>query len=175
MAITLRPAKATDYTDVLRLNENAVPNVNSISENTLRHLHEQSYLFYVAQDSAGLAGFLLALSETASYDSPNFRYFKNRYPQFAYVDRIVVSENHRRLGVGQKLYSTLFEEAYVSKPLITCEVNLVPENSVSMIFHEKLGFREVGQQETEQGDKRVSLLARPKALLKTAPLRRQSG
>ncbi len=158
MTITIHTARTTDYTDVLMLNEDAVPNVNSISEPTLEHLHGQSCFFRVARDSTDLAGFLLALPESASYESPNFAYFKDRYPQFAYVDRIVVSEGYRRRGVGLKLYSALFEEVRDNKPLVACEVNLIPANPGSLQFHEDLGFREVGQQETEGGSKRVSLL-----------------
>ncbi len=157
MTITIHTARTTDYTEVLMLNEGAVPNVNSISEPTLENLHGQSCFFCVARDSADLAGFLLALPESASYESPNFAYFKDRYPQFAYVDRIVVSEDYRRRGVGLKLYSALFEEVR-DKPLVACEVNLIPANPGSLQFHENLGFREVGQQETDSGSKRVSLL-----------------
>ncbi|MCZ6617304.1 MAG: GNAT family N-acetyltransferase [Gammaproteobacteria bacterium] len=161
MTIRIATAGPADYPAVLELNEGAVPNVNSISESTLKNLDEQSRFFCLARDSANLAGFLLALPESASYDSPNFRYFKDRYPRFTYVDRIVVSEDHRRRGVGRKLYSALFEEVRHSTPMVTCEVNLIPPNPDSLQFHENLGFREVGQQESERGSKRVSLLICP--------------
>ena len=42
---------------------------------------------------------------------------------------------------------------------ITCEVNTRPANPDSMAFHERLGFREVGRQQTEGGAKEVALLA----------------
>ena len=158
--ITLRAARTTDYAAVLKLNEDAVPNVNSISERSLENLHGQSCFFCLAQDSAKLAGFLLALPESASYESLNFRYFKDRFPQFAYVDRIVVSEDYRGRGVGRKLYSALFEKARNKTRLVTCEVNLIPPNPDSLRFHENLGFQEVGQQETDGGRKRVALLTR---------------
>ncbi|NNE42793.1 MAG: GNAT family N-acetyltransferase, partial [Gemmatimonadetes bacterium] len=43
-------------------------------------------------------------------------------------------------------------------PMITCEVNTRPRNDGSLRFHARLGFREVGTQETEGGAKAVSLL-----------------
>ena len=42
--------------------------------------------------------------------------------------------------------------------MLFCEVNVRPRNDVSLDFHASLGFREVGQQDTD-GGKRVSLLA----------------
>lgn len=160
MTITIRAARSADYTAVLKLNEDAVPNVNSISEQSLENLHGQSFLFCLAEDSANLAGFLLALPESASYESLNFRYFKDHFPQFTYVDRVVVSEDYRGRGVGRKLYSALFEKVRNNTRLVTCEVNLIPPNPRSLRFHENLGFQEVGQQETDSGRKRVALLTR---------------
>lgn len=161
MTITIHEARPTDYVAVLKLNEDAVPNVNSISTRTLEYLHAQSCLFCLAMDSSNLAGFLLALPESATYESPNFRFFKDQYPHFAYVDRIVVSPDYRRHGVGRNLYAALFDDVRNNKPLVACEVNLIPPNPDSVRFHENLGFEEVGQQETEQGTKRVSLLTCP--------------
>jgi predicted GNAT superfamily acetyltransferase len=44
-------------------------------------------------------------------------------------------------------------------PVLFCEVNVRPRNETSLAFHEAIGFREVGQQDTDGGTKRVSLLA----------------
>jgi predicted GNAT superfamily acetyltransferase len=43
---------------------------------------------------------------------------------------------------------------------VSCEVNVVPMNAGSLRFHMRLGFDSVGQQATEGGKKRVSLLVR---------------
>jgi len=44
--------------------------------------------------------------------------------------------------------------------LMTCEVNLRPPNEGSMHFHQRLGFRQVAEQESEGGTKTVALLVR---------------
>ena len=152
-------ARTPDYPQLLAMNEAAVPAVNSIDSAELSHLHQQSLALIVARGSNDLAGFLLALPETADYQSANFLYFKSNYPQFAYVDRIVVNPNYRRLGVGARLYAKLFEIA-AGKIRVTCEVNLQPANPGSMVFHENLGFEKVGEQDTHGGAKRVALLSR---------------
>ena len=43
-------------------------------------------------------------------------------------------------------------------PHLLCEVNVRPRNEASLLFHHSIGFREVGQQDTDGGKKTVSLL-----------------
>jgi len=87
-------------------------------------------------------------------------WFDNHYSTFAYIDRIVIGADFRRMGLGQKLYADLEESVAGSSPMLTCEVNLKPPNPGSIVFHQQLGFAEVDQQETEQGGKRVSLMVK---------------
>ena len=55
--------------------------------------------------------FLLAFDQDADYDSPNYLWFRSRYPRFVYVDRIVVARSARGRGCARRLYSDLFEHA----------------------------------------------------------------
>lgn len=159
--VTIVRASAADYVELLDLNDAAVPAVNSIPLARLEHLHAESAYLGVARDDEGvLAGFLLALPESADYDSINFGYFKRRYARFVYVDRIVVAAQHRRAGVGQALYEDLSQALPAECPLIACEVNLRPANPSSLTFHQRLGFTAVGEQDTEHGSKRVCLMVR---------------
>ena len=148
-----------DYPQILALNESAIPAVNRIEEKDLRQLHRQSEILLVARAGEALAGFLLALNEHAEYESINYQYFRRRYSRFAYVDRIVVSESFRRMGIGAGLYEALFE-ATGHLPRIACEVNVKPANPASMHFHGRLGFSVVAEQDTEGGSKRVALMVR---------------
>jgi predicted GNAT superfamily acetyltransferase len=157
--IEYRAAEESHYPALLSLNEGAIPAVNRIDRGDLQHLHEQSRALIVALNGPAVAGFLLALDETAEYGSPNFTYFRRTYDRFVYVDRIVVSPDHRRLGIGAGLYRHLFDVAR-GAPRITCEVNVKPPNPGSLSFHEHLGFKVVDEQETENGTKRVALMVR---------------
>lgn len=161
--IEYRAADESHYQAILALNEGAIPAVNRIDRGELLHLHRQSRALIAALDGRVLAGFLLALDETAEYGSPNFLYFREAFDRFVYVDRIVVSPDHRRLGIGAGLYRRL-AEITDDAPRITCEVNLEPPNPGSLSFHEGLGFRIVNEQDTENGAKRVALLVRQKAV-----------
>lgn len=169
------PANETHFRQVLSLNKAAVPHVNLIEIETLQTLASQSIFFYVALDDVkenhssinqdgepetteqNVLGFLIALDEKANYNSPNFQYFKKHFQSFVYVDRIVISENHRGKGIGRELYSRLRSE-FDTSSVICCEVNIRPPNPESHAFHQSLGFEQVGVQDTEQGMKSVSLM-----------------
>jgi hypothetical protein len=156
--IVVGPATPADFPKVLSLNESAVPHVNSIDLRELEALAEQSLSFTVARDGDEMAGFLLVLGDGEDYASPNYRYFSCRYPSFAYVDRIVVSQGHRGAGIGSLLYSQLLVHGVAGQPLLACEVNLRPPNPASVAFHEHLGFAGIAEQDTDAGRKRVLLM-----------------
>ena len=152
-------ATQVDEAEILALNEAAVPHVSSLSAAKLASLREQSIYTVVARSSQGeLAGFILALDETAEYDSVNFGWFHQRYAHFAYVDRIAIAPSFYRQGIGRELYAAVINLIQGRYPTLACEVNLRPPNLISETFHAQLGFVEVGQQDTEGGAKRVVML-----------------
>jgi uncharacterized protein len=158
--VVISAATPADYAAVLALNEAAGPAVNSIALAKLEHLHRQSAYCGVARRGSEVLGFLLALPETADYDSVNFGYFRRSYPSFCYIDRVVVSPAARRARVGSALYADLQCAIGASRPLLTCEVNLRPKNAESLAFHIGLGFEPVDEQDTEGGAKRVCLMTK---------------
>jgi uncharacterized protein len=67
--------------------------------------------------------FVLALDQTADYDSPNFLWFRDRYARFVYVDRIAVSSSARGCGYARRLYEEIFGLAKkAGHDRIFCEV-----------------------------------------------------
>ena len=94
------------------------------------------------------------------YESPNYRWFSDRYPEFVYIDRIVIARPFRRLGLGRVFYADVTSFAEVRVPVLTCEVFLEPRDDVSVLFHGTYGFQEVGQQTMAGVDRRVALLAK---------------
>ena len=160
MSTTIRDARDSDMVMLLRINNAAVPNVNALDIPALEHLRNQASYCRVATNNGNLAGFLIALQPGADYSSQNFNWFKQQYEAFVYVDRVVVAKSYRGLGIGRVFYADIESRAEQIAPMLACEVNLEPRNDISLLFHGTKGFHEVGQQVTEDGKKRVSLLAK---------------
>jgi predicted GNAT superfamily acetyltransferase len=158
--VNIEQATAANHPDILALNESGLPHVNRISADDLADFAAQSCYFRIAREGEQLAGFLLAFSQGVSYHSPNFLWFRDRYPRFVYIDRVVVAPSFRRSGVGQLLYADLERVASEHAPDLTCEVNLDPPNPGSFAFHERFGFCEVGRQHTDGGAKLVCLMSK---------------
>jgi len=160
--VRIRDAKVADFDAILALNEASVSLLSPLSPRRLAELHARAALHRVVEREGEVIGFLLAFREGADYDSPNYRWFAQRYPLFLYVDRVVVAEAARGLGVGTSLYRDMFEFAAASAAgLVTCEFDVDPPNAASELFHAGFGFREVGRQWVADGMKQVSLQAAP--------------
>jgi predicted GNAT superfamily acetyltransferase len=125
--------------------------LNAANEVETSPLTEERFHYMMSQCLVNWAfgerdAFLLVFDQASDYDSPNFLWFKERYPSFAYVDRIVVSAEARGRGIARTLYQHLFTEVYEAQfDKIVCEVNVEPPNPASDAFHERLGFTEVGR------------------------------
>lgn len=158
----IRDARAADFDAILALNEASVSLLSPLSTQRLADLHSKAALHRVAERNGEAIGFLLAFREGADYDSPNYRWFAERYPLFLYVDRVVVAGTARGQGVGTLLYRDMFEFAAASAVgLVTCEFDIDPPNPASERFHAGFGFREAGRQWVADGTKQVSLQVAP--------------
>jgi predicted GNAT superfamily acetyltransferase len=109
----------------------------------------------------GTSAFIIAFDETADYDSPNYLWFRARFPRFVYVDRVVTAAAARGQGHAAALYNALFEAARAAGyDRITCEVNADPPNPASDAFHAKFGFAPIGSAALPTG-KTVSYFSKP--------------
>jgi uncharacterized protein len=158
----LRDATHADFSAILALNAESVRFTSVLDEACLNALHAQSACHRVFEIDGAVVAFLLALREGADYESPNYRWFAQRYGKFLYVDRVVVGGACQGRGVGALLYEDLFAFARAcGVEQVTCEFDLQPPNPASARFHARFGFREVGTQWLAGGKKQVSLQARP--------------
>jgi predicted GNAT superfamily acetyltransferase len=159
--VRIRALVETDLEPALELNNGCVPALNELDAGELARLVDASAVSLAAEVGGNLAGFCIVLAPGVAYDSLNYRWFSREFDEFAYLDRIAVSAEHRRLGVGRAFYADLRARLAAEFPLLCCEVNVRPRNDASLAFHAQIGFREVGQQDTDGGNKRVSLLTLP--------------
>lgn len=161
MSIALRDIEDEDLARITELNNAAVPAVSPVDEESMQALLYLSDLALAAvDDDDEVVGFLLAMSPGANYASENFRWFEKRGTDFFYVDRVVIAADYRGHGIGTQIYDVVFERAQsLGREEITLEININPPNPGSMAFHKRLGFIEVGQQDTKGGTVTVALMA----------------
>ncbi|HEY9130532.1 MAG TPA: GNAT family N-acetyltransferase [Dyella sp.] len=160
MALAIRDVREHDLDAVLALNNAAGRSILALDAERLRFFYAYADYFRVAEIDGHLAGFLIAMREGRPYQSPNYVWFGEHYPQFVYIDRIVIANAYRRHGLGRIFYCDVNSYAEVRVPLLTCEVFLEPRDDVVVLFHGTYGFQEVGQQRMGSEGPQVSLLAK---------------
>lgn len=162
MNISIRPAQSRDMAFILALNETNVEVLSPMDEARFAYFMEVSDLFQVAEVDGKPAAFLIALREGVSdYTSENYIWFSKEYERFLYVDRVVIDEAFRGLGLGRRLYFGVFDRAvFCGVDTVTAEIDTVPYNETSLAFHKAMGFEEVGEQVIRGGAVQVSLQAR---------------
>jgi predicted GNAT superfamily acetyltransferase len=155
----LFPISAACEPDLLRLNNAHAVELSLLDAERLSRLLGQA--FY-ARRVGDIDAFLLALDETATYDSPNYLWFRQRCRRFVYVDRVAVAASARGRGHARRLYADLFQRAIAAgHDTLLCEINVDPPNPASDALHAGLGFVEVGKAVIHGGIKTVRYFARP--------------
>ena len=154
----IRDASAEDYDRIVMLNEIEVQQTSAMDRARLRELAGMASYLKVASVDGVVAAFLLAFRENAGYQNSNYAWFSERFDEFMYVDRIVVSADFGGLKIGSLLYQDLFAFARsCGVHRVTCEYNIQPPNPASHAFHQKFGFTEIGSHWVANGTKQVSL------------------
>ena len=134
---------ATVLPELLALNIAHATETGPLDETKLALLVSKAFC---ARTNDARTALLIAFDQAAAYDSPNFLWFRARYPRFVYVDRIIVAAAARGKGIARALYAELFAAAIAAgHTLIACEVNRLPPNPRSDAFHAALGFDEAGR------------------------------
>jgi predicted GNAT superfamily acetyltransferase len=154
----IRDIVARDIEKVIRLNESSVKYLSPLSSPQLATLLTQSVYHKIIEINGNIVSFILAFDQNSDYKSPNYLWFKERYDNFIYIDRVVVQNEYRLQGIANYLYQQIFTYAEKNKyEIIACEIDIDPPNMGSLKFHEKYKFREVGKQRPYSGEKEVSL------------------
>ncbi len=145
MSIVIRDVREHELDSVLALNNNAGSAILPLDNARLRHFYEHAEYFRVAERDGNLAGFLVGFGSASRHDSSNFAWFRERYPDFFYIDRIVVASRRRGGGVGRAFYADVQSYAELRYPQLACEVFMDHGADAALLCHGSFGFREVGQ------------------------------
>lgn len=159
----LRNYRPADLTAIHAINDGEVPAVGANTTDELAHIASESVIALTAEFEGEVAGFCLVLGPGADYGSANYAWFAERYADFVYLDRVAIPPAFQRRGIGAALYAEVERLTGERSPTASdflLEVNLRPRNDDSLAFHDRLGFVEVGQRETDYGAL-VSMMAKP--------------
>ncbi|HEX6780234.1 MAG TPA: GNAT family N-acetyltransferase [Ktedonobacterales bacterium] len=156
----IRTARQQDFAAILAINAEGQPGVSTLTHSELVSALATGAV-WVAEGTAGLAGYLIAYRSDAVYDGEEFAWFQSRYSPFLYIDQVAVASQQRRAAVGFQLYQKVERAAREQGVFsLVCEVNLDPPNPVSLAFHTRNDFHEVGVLDTRDGRKVTLLLKR---------------
>ena len=155
----LREYQDDDLVALVGLNRDAVSEVGEDVAQRLAWIIDQSTHTVVVEDGGLVIAFVIVLGPGADYDSTNYRFFADRYPDFAYIDRVVVAPSHQRGGLGARMYDEVENQVSGEASVLTAEVNVTPPNPNSLAFHAARGFEAVGEQDSHDG-KRVRMFAK---------------
>ncbi len=161
MSIVVRDVREHELDSVLALNNAAGPAILPLDAARLRHFYDCAEYFRIAERDGALTGFLIGLGHRSEHDSSNFRWFRERYDNFFYIDRIVVASRRRGGGVGRAFYADAQSYAELRYAQIACEVFLDGVNDPVLLFHGTSGFNEVGQHRMPGTDVRAAMLMKP--------------
>lgn len=151
----IRPLEDGDLPTILTLNQSALEGVGSLDSARLERLlswADQALLAHT--DDGTIAGFVITVAPGTAYDSLNYRWFGQQLGDgFTYLDRIVVSAQHRRMGVASLLYDQI-------EAALPVALEIYDDNAVSLAFHAARGYRPTGQLE-HGGHRNVMLVRAP--------------
>jgi predicted GNAT superfamily acetyltransferase len=151
--------KNLENPDILvEINHSGLPFVNPLDDSRAQWLIENSSLARMAILNGKVAGVLVVLSENPGLISEYLQWFCERYGNFLYIDRVIVSAWARDQGVAKRLYREVDQVAMEKSLAIATEVYSDPPNLVSLSFHQKMGFEEIGTQYCQTDKKWVSKL-----------------
>lgn len=153
--VRIRPVIDRDFLLVLELNEQALPHVNRIDLDTIRWFARTAAYFRVAERAGRVAAFLIAITPQADYPSQYFGWFRQRYTDFLYIDRVAVAPSARHQGLGRALYRDVEQVAFDSGWTLVTDVYSDPPNHISLAFHAKYGFEQIGSQVVEDGERKT--------------------
>jgi predicted GNAT superfamily acetyltransferase len=148
--VHLRAMTDADTYAVLSLNAGAVDVTGPLDQGGLARMRAMAVRADVVEVDGWVTAFALVLPPGTDYDSPNYAWFSQRYDDFLYLDRVVVSRLSRRAGIGSTIYDAAESDAK-ERGRLTCEVNAEPPNEASIAFHERRGYVEAGRLAHDSG------------------------
>ena len=158
MNYNIKTASESDLDFVLSLNQTSLSAVSHSNLKQMNYFLNISSYFKILSIKNNPVGFLIGLMPDKDYESENYLWVNNKYHSFIYIDRIIIDKKYRNMGLGGFFYDDLVKTFQGAVENIICEVNIKPYNSQSLNFHNKYGFKTIGEKDINNGVQRVSYM-----------------
>ena len=146
-----------DFKEIIALNTRFESYLSPLSNSKLLFLLKESIFAKSIRVKQKLIGFLITIPPNSVYNSINYNWFNKKYNSFIYIDRVCISNEFQRHGLGQYFYGEVKSNFKKNTKRMVCEVNIFPRNKISESFHMRYGFKEVGKLKSKNSLKVVSL------------------
>ena len=144
---------------IFELNQNNIPALGSLNNSLhVLDIYNHSLFSALVTVQEKFAGFAFVMDYKSDYKSLNYKFFKNSFKNFLYVDRVAFGEEFQRKGYGTELYNEIYKIANNLGSPLCCEVNTIPLNKKSLNFHYKFGFQII--EKVPFGEKQVAMLCK---------------
>lgn len=151
---------AAHHVDILRMNAEFVHWLAPLEQDELEVLLRRSSYARQIDDGRGI---LIGYAHDVDYpDHRNLLWLKQRLETFFYIDRIIIDKAAQGQGYGAKLYADIERFARVrGYDWLACEVNTLPDNPGSHMFHVRSGFQPLGDEAYPEIGKALRYYAKP--------------
>jgi predicted GNAT superfamily acetyltransferase len=158
MSIEILPL--TDPSLLMEINNDGVPGVTPVDAAKAAWLLSIADTALVAEVDGRPAGVLLLMAEDGAHHSIYIDWFRKRWLNFIYLDRVSVASWARGQGVASALYREVDRLADLRRAAIATEVYCDPPNHASLGLHARMGYVEVGKQHDPAEGKTVVKLVK---------------
>ena len=157
MKFSCRDINNNDFKEIIALNTRFESYLSPLDNSKLLFLLKESIFAKSIRVKQKLIGFLITIPPNSVYNSINYNWFNKKYNSFIYIDRVCISNEFQRHGLGQYFYDEVKSNFKKNTKRMVCEVNIFPRNKISESFHMRYGFKEVGKLKSKSSTKVVSL------------------
>ena len=157
MNFSYRDINDNDFKEIININTKFESYLSPLDNSKLVFLIKESSFAKSIKVKQRLIGFLITIPPNSVYNSIYYNWFNKKYSSFIYIDRVCISNEFQRHGLGKYFYDQVKSNFKKITKRMVCEVNIFPRNKKSDLFHMRYGFKEVGKLKSKNSLKIVSL------------------
>ncbi len=133
--------KSTTPNQYWKLNQQEGGGALSLSQMEFEELLHTCDFVADRRNGKQLQGFMLGISAGKGGDNFGYQWFMARFDSFLYIDRVVVEDKCKRLGLAIEFYHEAVHWCRARGiEHIVCQIHDRPPNPAAHALHDKLGF-----------------------------------